>query len=31
MTTCKNCGIQKADGQVPAQNHDLSQQNAGKQ
>ncbi len=23
MTTCKNCGIQKADGQVPAQNHDL--------
>ncbi len=23
MITCKNCGIQKADGQVPAQNHDL--------
>ena len=26
MTTCKNCGGEKADGQVPEQNHVLSQQ-----
>ena len=26
MITCKNCGTQKADGQVPEQNHVLSQQ-----